>query len=319
MESEKSNVVQINDPQFKEPIKFYLDPRLRKDLDKVKLSLEEKDKDFVMCVDGSEGGGKSTMAFSIGKYMDPTLNLDRIVFDAEQFKEAIFKAKKDQCVVFDEAFTGLSSRASLSAVNKALVGLLMQIRQLNLFIIIVLPSFFLLDKYVALWRTRALIHVYEGKGGRRGYFLVYNRRLKKLLYLFGKQFYSYSPKIGTKERLYTGFKGRFYGVFALGDKETERKYREKKLKCLRDIEKKPISLSEVKHTQERNVFCYIIRKKLELSYRNMQELFKEYNIDLSYVQISNICKKFEQKEYLETLEEGKEMLSMENKQEDEEY
>ena len=141
MESEKSNVVQINDPQFKEPIKFYLDPRLRKDLDKVKLSLEEKDKDFVMCVDGSEGGGKSTMAFSIGKYMDPTLNLDRIVFDAEQFKEAIFKAKKGQCVVFDEAFTGLSSRASLSAVNKALVGLLMQIRQLNLFIIIVLPSF----------------------------------------------------------------------------------------------------------------------------------------------------------------------------------
>ncbi len=239
----------------------------------------------------THNSGKSTLAFQIGKYVDPTLNLDRIVFDAESFRQAIFKATKGQCVIFDEAFTGFSSRASLSAINRALVNLMMQMRQKNLFVIIVLPTFFLLDKYVALWRTKALIHVYENKG-RRGYFRLYNKKKKKLLYLFGKQTYSYNPKINSKERLYTNFKGHFYGVFALGDKETEKKYRKKKIKALEDTEKNPMTAGQVKYREQRDIIIYLLRKNLKLTYQELAELLSEYDFAISYVQIRNICVKF---------------------------
>ena len=49
------------------------------------------------------------------------------------------KRKKGQCIIYDEAFTGYSSRSSLSPINRVLVSLAMQIRQKNLFIIIILP------------------------------------------------------------------------------------------------------------------------------------------------------------------------------------
>ncbi len=292
MEIQKiSNVIQINDPKFKEPIKYYLDPRLKNNFDKKIIpSLLEKDKDCVLAIDGAEGCGKSTLAFQIGKYIDPTLNLDRIVFDSESFRQAIFKAKKGQCVIYDEAFTGFSSRSSLSAVNRALVSLMMQMRQKNLLVIIVLPTFFLLDKYVALWRTRALIHVYENKG-RRGYFRVYNKKLKKLLYLFGKQTYSYNVKIG-KERLYTSFRGHFYGVFALGDKDSEIKYRKKKAKALEDTEKNPMTAGQVKYREQRDIIIFLLRKNLKLTYAQMSNLLGDYDFDMSIAQLGQVCSKF---------------------------
>jgi len=178
-----------------------------------------------MCLDGSEGVGKSWLAMQIGRYVDYTLDLDRIVFDAESFRNAILKAKKGQCIIYDEAITGFSSRSSLSGINRALVSLAMQMRQKNLFIIIVLPTIFLLDKYIALFRAKVLIHVYENKG-IRGYFRVYPSKLKKLLIMKGVKTFSYKVR--------TGFKGRFYGIFALGDEKIEKKYREKKEKALNE-------------------------------------------------------------------------------------
>jgi hypothetical protein len=197
-----------------EELTYFMNERLKKNLDeKIKPALQKKDKDRVLVIDGNEGSGKSTLALQIGKCVDSTLDLSRLVFNAEQFREAIYKAKKGQCIIYDEAFTGLSSRASLSGVNRTLISLMMQMRQKNLFVIIVLPTFFLLDKYVALFRTIGLVHVYEVKGNR-GYFKVYGRRARKMLYLTGKLTYSYRHK-----KVYTNFRGRFYGKFALGEKE----------------------------------------------------------------------------------------------------
>ena len=177
-----------------EYVEYFIEDRLKHNLDtKVIPMLTLKDKDCILALDGREGAGKSTLALQIGKYVDPTLDLSRVVFNAEEFRQAIFKAKKGQCIIFDEAFTGLSSRAALSGINRTLISLMMQMRQKNLFVIIVLPTFFLLDKYVALFRARALIHVYENKGVR-GYFRLYNSKLKKLLYIFGKKDYSYGFK-----------------------------------------------------------------------------------------------------------------------------
>ena len=153
-------------------------------------------------------------------------------------------------------------------------------------VIMVLPTFFLLDKYVALFRTRALIHVYESKG-RRGYFKLYNRKLKKLLYLLGKPTFSYVPN-----KVQTRFKGHFYGKFALGDVKVENSYRKKKMKALEETEKNPMTAGQVKYREQRDIMLYLIRKMTGLPYEKLSNLFGDYDLEMSHVQIRNICAKF---------------------------
>jgi len=284
-------IAKIKNPKTGYISEYYIEPRLKKNLDeKIIPMLAKKDKDFVLALDGKEGSGKSTFAFQVGKYIDPSLDLSRVVFDGESFRQAIFKAKKGQVVVFDEAFTGLSSRAALSSVNRTLVSLMMQMRQKNLCVIIVLPTFFLLDKYVALFRARALIHIYEASGNR-GYFRVYNTQLKKRLYLTGKKDYSYGHK-GVRTR----FRGRFYGKFVLGDDETEKEYRNKKGKALEETQKNPMTSAQVRFREQRNLILYILRKQTKLTYRELENLLIDYDMDISFQQIAKICGSYGDKE-----------------------
>lgn len=304
-------MVQIKIPNSN--IEYFMEDRLENSLrTKIKPLLYEKDEDCVIALDGNEGAGKSTMAFQIGKFIDPTLNLSRIVFNAESFKSVILKAKPKECIIFDEAFTGFSSRASLSGVNRALVSLVMQMRQKNLFVIVVLPTFFLLDKYVALFRTQFLVHVYKNKG-IKGYFKIYNRTKKKLLFLGGRQTYSYNVKFG-KKKLESRFKGRFYGVFALGDKTIEKKYRKMKEKALMDTEKTPMSSGQIKYKDQRDKILFLLRKETKKSYQELEELLLDLDVDISYVQVRNICVKFGDSERLEL---KKEALSLKRELEEE--
>ena len=204
---------------------YYIEPNLKKRLldDVIKKSLDKEDRDYVLVIDGAEGSGKSTFALQIGRYIDPSLDLSRVCFDGESFQKAIINSNKGQCVIFDEAFVGLSSRSAVSRMNNTIVSMMMQMRQKNLFVIIVLPSFFLLDKYVAMWRCKYLLHVYERKL-RRGYFIGFTEKKKKGLYLLGKKGFSYKSS-------YSKAKGRFYGKFAIGEKEVEEEYRTKKAKA----------------------------------------------------------------------------------------
>jgi predicted kinase len=278
----------IYHPKTKELInEYYIEDRLKRNLDtRVIESLKKKDKDCVLVVDGREGSGKSTFAMQIGKYVDPTLNLDRVVFSPEDFREAILKANKYQCIIYDEAFTGFSSRASLSPVNRVLVSLAMQMRQKNLFIIIVLPTIFLLDKYMAIFRTRALIHIYESKG-RRGYFKLYNSSKKKWLILGGQKTMTYKVK-----GLWTKFTGRFYGKFALGDAKVEEKYRKNKEKALSDSEKGSMTSAQVRYREQRDLLMFLFRKFTKMKYQEMANLLADYELVMSLVQISRICAKF---------------------------
>ena len=286
----------------KTDISYYMDDKFDKVCkNKLEPLLNVDNEDCVMAVDGAEGVGKSTLAFQIGKRLDPTLNLSRVVFTPEDFREAILKAKKKQCIIFDEAFTGFSSRASLSGVNKTLVSLMMQMRQKNLTVIIVLPTFFLLDKYVALFRTRFLVHVYKNKSVK-GYFRVYNRQKKKLLFLAGRQTYSYNVKIG-KVPIRTKFKGRFYGVFALGNKKIEDEYIKIKEKALMDSEKSPMSAGQLKYREQRDKILHLFRKETKKTYKEIEELLLDLDVDISYVQIRNICIKFGDSEKLDLKKE----------------
>lgn len=171
---------------------YYISPPSEKELDRIKKAVINKDRDFVMVIDGEEGSGKSVLAQQVARKLDPNFCIENICFNADQFIERLKKAPKYSCIVLDEAFSSANSRSALTEVNRSLIGVATEMRQRNLFVIIVIPSFFDLDKYFALWRCRALFHVYFDKTGGRGNYIIFPKSKKKYLYLTGKKFYDYS-------------------------------------------------------------------------------------------------------------------------------
>lgn len=193
---------------------FYIDGGIASDLDQIVQRVHKKDEDYFLLVDGLEGSGKSVLTMQLAKYVDPTFDLSRVCFSAEQFEKAIYNSKKGQAVVFDEAFRGFSARGALSEVNKILVTLTMEMRQKNLFVFLVLPTFFQMEKHLVLHRAKGLFHVYR-RDRERGYWSFFNQSKMKLLYIMGKKFYSYQ-----KPR--SGVRGRFTDQYVIDEEEYRR-------------------------------------------------------------------------------------------------
>lgn len=216
---------------------IYIDGYMKQNLDRAREVIQ-KDLDMIFLYDGYEGSGKSVKAMNDAYYCDPTLILDRITFTPKEFRTEILNAQQYEGIVYDEAYTGLSSRATMSLINRTLVSMLAEIRQKNLFVFIVMPTFFDLDKYVALWRSRALIHVYM-ENFNRGYFKFYNMERKKKLYVLGKKFYNYDkPK--------PNFRGRFTNFYPINEKE----YRKKKRESLTAREQKRMDQEIIKQVED---------------------------------------------------------------------
>ncbi len=268
---------------------LYMDNKLHTQLvSKVRPNIHKKDKDWVGVIDGGEGSGKSVLAMQIAIVLDPTFNLSRCCMTPEEFTRAIIKARKGQCVVFDEAFTGLSSRASLTEVNRIIVSLMMEMRQKNLFVIIVMPTFFLLDKYVALWRAKGLFHVYL-KRGKRGRWVYFNNKKKKILYLLGKKMYNYS-----KPR--SKFRGRFQDQYMVN----EESYRDKKGYALK--KKTRLTRAEA-YKQQRDTLFWMIYTKLKVNQSIIAKLCKECKFKIDRSMITKIIQE-KQREMTEIEEES---------------
>jgi len=227
---------------------LYIDGYHKQNLD-VARTIIKKDWDMIFVYDGYEGTGKSVKCMQDAFYCDPTLNIDRIVFNADDFQKAVEKASKYQAIVFDEAYGGLSSRGAMSTVNKSITQMLTVIRAKNLFVFIVLPSFFDLDKYVALWRGRALIHVYTGDNFKRGFFEFYGKDRMKNMYVMGKKLYNYSCQKPN-------FRGAFTNTYVID----EALYREKKNATSLDTGKQGTTLVHRKAVQS-------VRRDIVLSLR----------------------------------------------------
>ncbi len=221
--------------------KLYMDGNLHHQLIKyVKPSVQKRDFDHVLVVDGEEGSGKSTFAFQLAKILDPNFNLSKVCFTPDEFINAVTSAKKHECIVYDECGTGLSSRSSLSEVNILLVNLMMEMRSRNLFVILVMPTYYMLDKYCVLHRAKGLFHIYL-RDGRRGYWTYFNKQRMKKLYLQGKKTYDYN---GVRYLFF----GRFRGQYMVD----ETKYRARKRKVLEG--KRRITKSDVFKWQRDVVF-----------------------------------------------------------------
>lgn len=260
-------MVEVIDSKTGITYKYHIDAWLQRFLDKkVRERINKRDKDYVLLLDGYEGSGKSTLAQQISKYVDPSLSLDRVCMTADEFKEAILKAEKGQAVIYDEAVTGLTAGDSIGRVGRLLKSLMMQMRQKNLFVIVILPSVFEFNKYAVLSRAMSLFHTYESHG-KMGFWTAFNRKALRLLYLKGKKTHSY--------KVHTPFRGRFFGKYTVDEEQ----YREKKLKALEKMDDDG-ETEEKKSLKQRNLLLYLLKKK-GMTYMDIEKAFKEHKLNFT--------------------------------------
>lgn len=279
-------MVSFFNPITNTEISYHIDKRMIKFLDKVKDMISKKDKDFVMIIDGYEGSGKSTAAQQWGKYVDPTLDIPRICMTADEFKKAIINANQRQCVIYDEAVTGMSSGDSITRIGRLLKSMMMQMRQKNLFVIVIIPSIFELNKYTVLSRSRAFFHIYESKG-KMGYFVGYNRKDTKLLYLKGKKTYTYRVK--------SRFIGRFMGKYVVD----EQKYRKKKEAALFTIEDEEKKDKDSMFKEQRDFLVCYLKQYHDMGCIKLEKVFKSCKYPVGHTYISKILHEKFGKEYKE--------------------
>ena len=63
-------------------------------------------------------------------------------------------------------------------------------------------------------------------------------------------------------------------------------------------EKEPMSAGQIKYREQRDIILYALRKTSKMTYEQISNLIGEYDLEISYVQIRNICAKFGDKEKL---------------------
>lgn len=259
-------------------VNFPIDNILMRLLDKVRYKVEKKDFDYVCVIDGPEGSGKSVLAQQIGAYLDPHFNLDNIVFTAEEFIKKIKdpKTKRGACIVLDESFNAMNSRASMTEINRSMGAVATEMRQRNLYCIYVLPSIFDLDKQIALHRSSSLFHVYLKDGVERGQFLIFPRSKKLELYLNGKKTYSYAKPKSPYPPC------RFTNHYTVDEEE----YRQKKANA---FTKRTVSNQARNWLNQRNALIKYIYKTMGLSQEELGKLPTNFGVlPISQRHISHI-------------------------------
>ncbi len=271
-------------------MKYHMGDSLKPKWDNLKDGkLTKHDEDRFYVVDGQEGSGKSLFTIQQAAYIDPTILEDegkkvlpRICFTPEEFLYAIRHTKsskdKTKAIIFDEAFRGMSSKGSISAVNKKVVQALMEMRQNNLVVFLVSPSFYLLELYPAMMRSKALFHVVKQRNSKRRTVRIFGFKSKAQLYQIGLR-KGWGYPIKTQNRV------TFFNKYPGGD-EFEAKYRKKKRSSLRQEERQEESVNKWK--LQRTIAIKTLYKVLG-SYEKVSQAIKEAGFRLGKSQIGLIC------------------------------
>jgi hypothetical protein len=153
--------------------------------------------------------------------IDNRLTMKNIVFKPNDLIERAFKVPKYSVVLVDE----WEDATYWSQLGMSLRQFFRKCRQLNLFIIIIIPNFFQLPRQYAISRSIFFIDVkFEGEF-ERGYFDFYTFEKKRELYIRGKKNEDYKV-------VHPNFRGRFTKGYAVEEDE----YRKAKLRDLAEEE-----------------------------------------------------------------------------------
>lgn len=248
--------------------RFFMDGYLKSNLDLLIKSVH-KDRDALIIIDGPEREGKSTIASQMAKYVDPTYNVDRCCMNPVEFADKVKETnEKYKSIVLDEgmAFTG---RGAMTTLNRNLIKVLSEIGMKNLFLFICIPSFHELEKYAAIHRSKALIHVYPVELNR-GRFAFWNYSGKKQLYLQGKKFYSYTKPPAN-------FFGRFAKAFPINKEE----YNKKKLLAVNNMPNLDVTYKIKRLQAQRDCLIRWLIEKGEFQHKISERLKEKTDYPLS--------------------------------------
>ena len=160
------------------------------------------------------GTGKSVLATQIGEAwsyimkteynIDVPFIVDNIVWNPEDLIKRSFKLPRYSCILLDEWET----TSYWSKLSLMLRHYFQKCRQLNQFVLIIIPNFFRLPIDYAVSRSVFAIDVRFGEGFRRGDFAFYDFDAKKWLYIKGKKTQNYK----AAHPVFTGHFTDGYGV-----------------------------------------------------------------------------------------------------------
>lgn len=263
-------------------INYYIAPEIKQQLDNSKKIVMEADQDRIFIITGREGSGKSWLAMQLAAYLDPSFSISDVCFDSDSFGKRIRQVNKLKAIIFDEAFTGLSSKGALSKENKKLIKILIECRQRNLFLFIVLPSIFILDRYITLFRSHSLFHTaISKKDFKNRYYKVYNYQNKHKLYILGQKYMSYSkPKIWKKYR--------FYGKLPQSINKEE--YQKKKKDSFK--EKAVEEIPEITRLiTQRDIIINLLKERTKISLIDIARALEQGGVPITPVQVGRIVRK----------------------------
>jgi len=188
------------------------------------------------------GTGKSTFASQLGEIWTDLVNkkhnlnlkfdMNNIVFRPQDLINRAFKLPKYSCIILDE----WEDLHYMSELGISLRQFFRKCRQLNLFMICIIPNFFQLPLSYAVGRSVCAFDVTFENEFERGYFKFYNMGKKKKLYIQGKKFHDYDV-----------VNPDFFGRFTDGYGVDESEYRKRKLKDLEEAEEnyKPLTEKQI--------------------------------------------------------------------------
>lgn len=205
----------------------YIDQTLYENLKPLARSIK-RDMTFLGIISSSTlevGTGKSVLTQQICEAyldlvkqyhnIDNRLAVKNLVFKPQHVIDRAFKIPRYSCIIIDE----WEDANYWSTLGITLRQFFRKCRQLNLFILLIIPNFFQLPMGYAVSRSIFFIDVKFQGEFERGYFAFYNFQRKKDLYIKGKKTHDYGI-------VAPNFQGRFVDGYVVDEAE----YRRAKLK-----------------------------------------------------------------------------------------
>lgn len=230
---------------------YHLDGYLKSDMDFVKKAVLDKDNLFICLVDGRPGTGKSTLIAQLAYYINPNFSLKDMTFSMDEFEQRLRCAVPGDCVVFDEGYE-FNRKRSLSIANIKLIGVLQRIRVKRIFIFIILPFIYDLEKNIVLGLAEMFIHCWRKPFGPRGQFSAYDRFGAIALWKDCRNDYIYPLRIAQPI-----YRGRFVKFFPLDYGQ----YENKKISSMDEQAKAEEKSTATKHSQEKRNIVLNLKKK----------------------------------------------------------
>jgi len=116
-------------------------------LNRAREKIENEDAQVLGIIWGNVGCGKSLLAQKLAFAVDPTLSIDRVCFDKNEFVEAVIHSKK-KAIIADEGISMFFSRAAMTKDARLMQELMAQIRQKNLMVLICVPNLLTVDSLI---------------------------------------------------------------------------------------------------------------------------------------------------------------------------